>query len=123
MHLNYELQLQETARVIRLHVQRVDHHLAAELKEVLYLQSLEEPPTVVLDLSEVQEMDSSGLGALLFGKRQIHARGGDLLLVGVASSVLSMIKIAQLSHVFSVFETVEEALASLGENGSNQAGG
>ncbi|RMG64244.1 MAG: anti-sigma factor antagonist [Calditrichaeota bacterium] len=123
MNLNYALEVRQQARIVRLKAERVDHQVAARLKEVLYLQSREDPPAIVLDLSEVKEMDSSGLGALLFGKRQANARGGDLLLVGVAQAIGTMIQIAQLGHVFATFTSVDQALAFLDENKPNHSDG
>jgi anti-sigma B factor antagonist len=67
---------------------------------------------IILDMNNVSEIDSSGLGALLFGKRQADNAGGNIVLVAVHPSVQSIIRIAQLSRVFDMYNSVDEALSA-----------
>jgi anti-anti-sigma factor len=60
----------------------------------------------------VTEIDSAGLGALLFGKRQATGIEGELKLVGASESVQNMIRIAQLSRVFEMHSSIEEAISA-----------
>jgi anti-sigma B factor antagonist len=91
----------------------VDHNNAASLKEKVFLEIADGENRIILNLNNISDLDSSGLGALLFGKRQAENAGGDMVLAGVSSSVRTMIRIAQLTHVFKIFPDVEKAIEFL----------
>ncbi len=65
---------------------------------------------IVLDLSDVTFIDSSGLGALIACLKVIG--DGDLVLCGARDTVASMFKLTRMNKVFRVFATTEEALAA-----------
>ena len=110
MQLRYKSQETDGVLVFSLEEESISHDLASELKELVFLKIAEGFTKIVLDLSDVKEIDSSGLGALLFGKRQASGNQGDLRLVGASESVQNMIRIAQLSRVFEIHDTVQEAI-------------
>lgn len=78
------------------------------------LQSLKENnrTSVVLDLSDVQFMNSSGLGLLISGLTTLRNAGGDVRLAGVGERIQSLLVITKLNHVFQRFDSVEDAVAS-----------
>jgi anti-sigma B factor antagonist len=67
---------------------------------------------VVLDLSQLKFVDSSGLGAMLFCLRQLHGTGGDLRLCGMTKSVRALFELVRMHRVFQIFNTREEAAES-----------
>ncbi|HEX9774310.1 MAG TPA: STAS domain-containing protein [Actinomycetota bacterium] len=67
---------------------------------------------LVLDLSHVSFLDSSGLGALIAGYKRVRERGGRLVLVATSRAVLNVLSLTGLDGVFQVFPTVDEALAT-----------
>ncbi len=67
---------------------------------------------VVADLSEVNWMNSSGLGILISALTTIRNAGGDLKLASVTERVKSLLKITKLLSVFNVYENTGEAIAS-----------
>ena len=67
---------------------------------------------VVIDLSWVQTMNSSGLGALISGLNMMRQAGGDLKLTGVNDKVDKLLVITKLHSVFESFTSVKEAVAS-----------
>ena len=113
MQLQYNTQEIEGKLVFSLQEEKITHELASKLKELIFLKIAEGHSKIVLDLTKVKEIDSSGLGALLFGKRQATGSGGDLLLVGTSETVENMIRIAQLSRVFQSYKNVKDAVESL----------
>ncbi len=68
---------------------------------------------IVLDLSEVDFIDSSGLGALVSSLKAI-GDGGDLVVCGVSEAVMSLFRLTRMNRVFSMFGGREEAIRSLG---------
>lgn len=66
---------------------------------------------LVVDLSGVSFIDSSGLGALLSGYKNANLRSGSFILAGLQPRVQSMFELTRLHRVFDIFPTVEDALA------------
>ena len=67
---------------------------------------------LVLDLSGVDFVDSTGLGALLGPRRRGHAFHGSLALVIPNGSVKKVFTITGLEKVFAIHDTLDEAMAA-----------
>jgi anti-sigma B factor antagonist len=67
---------------------------------------------VVLDLSRLQFMNSSGLSLLIGGASTLKNAGGALKLCGASDKITGLIKITRLEGVFESFPTIEAAVAS-----------
>jgi len=65
----------------------------------------------VIDLSEVEFMDSTGLGSMLSCLRTIKAKGGTLRLCSLSSEVKQLFEMVMMDRVFEIFDTPEAALA------------
>jgi anti-sigma B factor antagonist len=97
--------------LLTLKEERIDAHNAAELKDRI-LKVLEEGgETLVIDLSQVQFIDSSGLGALLSGFKNANLRASGFALAGLQPRVRSMFELTRLHRVFEIYPGLEEALA------------
>lgn len=71
---------------------------------------LDEFNQVLFDLSQLQFVDSSGIGAILSCLRTLDASNGDLKLCGVTKSVRTIFQLVRMHRVFEIFNTKEEAL-------------
>ena len=67
---------------------------------------------LVLDLQEVQFLDSSALSVLVGGLRQLQAEGGDLSLVCTEPRILQLFQITNLEDVFTIHDSVEAATSA-----------
>lgn len=67
---------------------------------------------VVLDLSKVDFMDSTGLGAMLSCLRALKGKGGALKLTGLTSDVAQLFEIVMMDRVFEIYPSPEEAAES-----------
>ena len=67
---------------------------------------------VILDLSGVPWINSTGLGILITGYHHIKAAEGTMMICNVKERVLSIFYISQLENIFDVYETRDEALAA-----------
>ena len=65
---------------------------------------------VILDLSGVPWINSTGLGILITGYHSIKAAEGTMKICNVKERVLSIFYISQLENIFDVYETRGEAL-------------
>lgn len=101
------------AVVIQIRESRLDAHNSAELKVELLKLFESGKRNIVIDLSEVRFVDSSGLGVLVSGFKNASARNGSLNLCGLQQQVRSMFELTRLHRVFDIFQTREEALAAI----------
>lgn len=69
---------------------------------------------VVVDLSGVEQMDSTGLGSLIGAMKKVVEQGGDLRLAALQKRVRLVFEITRTHRVFEIFDTVEEALRAAG---------
>jgi len=68
---------------------------------------------VILDMSGVPWINSTGLGILITGYHSIKAAEGSMMICNVKERVLSIFYISQLENIFDVYETREEALKAV----------
>ena len=110
--MNITLDNKDGSTVVRFHEERLDAHNSKELKDYL-LELLDNgAKNLILDLSEVRFVDSSGLGALLSGHKNAGLRDVRFALAGVQSRVQSMFELTRLTRVFDIYPGVEDALAN-----------
>jgi anti-anti-sigma factor len=67
---------------------------------------------VVLQLDQVEFIDSSGLGALVRLTQAARSKGGDLKLSGVPARILKTLQMTNLSSQFEIYDSVEEAITA-----------
>lgn len=87
----------------------LDANNAKEFKRNMSF-SLAERSKVVFDLSRLQFVDSSGLGAILSCLRQLNASGGDLKLCGMTKPVRVLFELVRMHRVFDIYNSKEEAV-------------
>ncbi|MBN2366629.1 MAG: STAS domain-containing protein [Calditrichaeota bacterium] len=109
MEIQIDVSRDDSVVVFTILDKEVNRSNSASLKEKIFVEIAEGNNKIILDLKNVAEMDSSGLGALLFGKRQASNSEGNILLVSVNPAIQSLLRIAQLNRVFDTFESVEDA--------------
>ena len=65
---------------------------------------------LVLDLTHVRFMDSSGLGAMLSCLRLLNGKHGDLKLCGTSAQVRGAFELVRLHRIFDIYNSREEAV-------------
>ena len=102
----------EGKTILTVTEERLDASNSSELRETLLSLLEEGGQRLVVDLSPVSFIDSSGLGALLSGFKTANLRSGTLVLAGLQPRVQSMFELTRLHRVFEIFPSVAEALGS-----------
>ena len=100
--------------IASLPVRELDAGNAGELKRAI-TPVLESSTRVVLDLSRLEFVDSSGLGAILSCLRQLAARGGDLKLCCTTKHVRAAMELVRMHRVFAIYDSRDEAVAAFGD--------
>ncbi|MCV3270225.1 STAS domain-containing protein [Roseobacter sinensis] len=103
---------EEQLRIVSVLGSRIDAAVALEFKDAMRIQTEDGPDTVVLDLSEVQFIDSSGLGAIVASMKTLGANR-KMALAGLTPTVERVFQLTRMDSVFSVFSTLDSALAEL----------
>lgn len=103
---------EEQLRIVSVQEDRIDAAVALEFKDAMRVQTEDGPATVVLDLSKVQFIDSSGLGAIVAAMKNMGAER-KMALAGLTPTVERVFKLTRMDSVFSVFSTLDGALAEL----------
>ena len=65
---------------------------------------------LVLDLSRLRFVDSSGLGAFISCLRKLNAKGGDLKLCGMSKQVRAVFELVRMHKVFDILGSTEDAV-------------
>lgn len=89
----------------------IDLHRSPEIKDLLRPLVQRKAPRILLDLSDVTYMDSSGLAVVIEALQSVLAYGGKFGLFGLQESVRSIFEIARLDQVFEIFPDQAAALA------------
>jgi anti-sigma B factor antagonist len=97
--------------VIQILEARLGADKAASFKQTIGRYQQAGNKKLILDLSRVEFIDSSGLGAILSVRKQL-GDDGDLVICGATEAVASMFKLTRMDRIFAIHATLEEALAA-----------
>lgn len=100
------------ALVIKLVGNRLDAAAAPDFKETVTSRIDAGEDTILLDLSSVDFIDSSGLGALVVLLKRMSP-SGKLAVCGLCDAAFNMFRLTRLDQVFPLFPSQAEALNAL----------
>ncbi|HEX2805487.1 MAG TPA: STAS domain-containing protein [Kineosporiaceae bacterium] len=96
-------------RIVRV-TGEVDVNTGPKLRDHLLALVAGGEHDIVVDLSEVSFLDSSGLGVLVMVHKRIRTAGGALRLAGCQPEVVSIFHVTALDRVMEMYSTVEDAV-------------
>jgi anti-sigma B factor antagonist len=96
------------ARVVKL-AGELDLYNAGEVREALSRAAADGPQRIVVDLSEVEFIDSTALGVLIEARTKLDNRRA-LMLAAPALETRRVLEISGLDRLFTVHQSVPEAL-------------
>lgn len=95
--------------VVRVQSRRIDAAVAIQFKDDMRAISDGGAGTVILDLSHVDFLDSSGLGAVVAAMKYVGT-DRSLELAALSPTVAKVLKLTCMDRVFKIHGSVEEAL-------------
>lgn len=95
--------------VVKVNGDRIDASAAIGFKEAVRTASADGDGAVLLDLTDVQFIDSSGLGAIVASMKAL-GKERTMVLAGLTENVAKVFKLTRMDSVFAVFATIEAAL-------------
>jgi anti-sigma B factor antagonist len=90
----------------------IDLHVSPEMRASLRAIIDEKPKRLVVDLSRVPYVDSSGIAVLIGAMQSLELEGGVFMLAGAQEAVQTILESARLDQYFRLFPSVEAALAA-----------
>jgi anti-sigma B factor antagonist len=110
MHLQVETERRGDYTVLQPQGE-IDFATGPQLKDAISECLIAGDVHLVVDLSKVDFIESTGLGALIGGRRRAHTLKGSLTLVCTEEQMLKIFRITGLDKVFTINDTVEQATA------------
>ncbi|HEY3332365.1 MAG TPA: STAS domain-containing protein [Capsulimonadaceae bacterium] len=91
----------------------IDIYTAPLFKESIIGLVDEGHANILIDMTNVAFMDSSGFGTLLSASKPLRPMGGSLSLTGCNEAISRMLEITRLNTLVPVYKTLDEALAKV----------
>jgi anti-sigma B factor antagonist len=90
----------------------VDVYTAPKLRETLIELVAQGSYHLVVNMEEVDFLDSTGLGVLVGGLKRVRAHDGSLRLVCTQERILKIFRVTGLAKVFPIHASVDDAVAT-----------
>lgn len=111
--MNISIKSIDGRKILSLLEERLDSACSAQFRDTIVDLLEEDGQPLIVDLSAVGFMDSSGLGALFIAKKMARQRSASFVLVGLQPRVLVMLDLSRMTDLFEVFPRIEDALAKI----------
>jgi anti-sigma B factor antagonist len=92
----------------------VDVFTSPRLKQEIVERAESGTKRLIVDLSKVEYLDSTGLGVLIGGLKRFREVEGNLALLGPGMRILRIFEITGLDKIFDIYQSEEEAAAKEG---------
>jgi len=103
----------EKARILDVEGE-IDVYTSPELKQKIVEYTEAGVKSLVINLSKVEYLDSTGLGVLIGGLKRLREASGNLSLVAPGMRILRIFEITGLDKIFDIYPSEEEAIAKEG---------
>lgn len=100
----------------------VDVYTAAQLRSALDAVISRGHTRLIVDLDDVDFLDSTGLGVLVARLKLVRVQDGWIRLVCSAEKILRVLRITGLDKVFPIHETIDQAAQDPGASGNSAVG-
>lgn len=110
--MQYQTTIKAAHTIISL-TGEIDLQTSPEAREQL-LELLKDRRHVLVDMSAVEYIDSSGIASLVEALQYAKSNGLSFGLVEISQATQQVIRLARLDKVFSLYDTVEDGLAATG---------
>jgi len=109
--MQHEITEQEGAVIVSFEGD-VDLQTSPDARKVL-LECVQRKKPILVDLSKVGYIDSSGVASLVECFQSARKVGQNLALVSVSDGALRVLQLARLDKVFKICDTVEDGIAAI----------
>lgn len=107
---HFEWELRNEFLVLRVNARRATVDMAPDLKDRLFSEIENGNTHIIIDFSYVEFVDSSFLGALVAGLKEVKSREGEIKISGLHPHVRITFELTRLDHLFNIYQTIEQAM-------------
>ncbi|WP_392339294.1 STAS domain-containing protein [Moritella marina] len=107
--MQHEIINQGQCTVLQINEERFDARLAPDFRTQLTALAQSVDAHLVIDLTQVRFMDSSGLGAVMAGYKML--RGKKLSVVNPQRAVKELLKLTRMDQLITCYESIDDAIA------------
>ncbi len=107
--MRIEKNIEERYTIIKISEQKLNSDIAPKLKSEFIALNADGVSNIIVNLQDVEYIDSSGLSALLTANRLCTNAGGVFVICCLTSFVEQLIVITKLEEVFNIIPTQSEA--------------
>ncbi|MBP2243237.1 anti-sigma B factor antagonist [Cytobacillus eiseniae] len=101
--MNISIEMKENDQFTSVDISgEIDAYTAPKLRESLFHLSEKEGGTMVINLSGVSYMDSTGLGVFVGVYKNIRSNNGQLYLQGLSARLMRLFEITGLSNIMDI---------------------
>ncbi len=111
--MDYSKEIIDKVVLININLSEASLNQSEDFKKFLYDSTDLTSPKLVLDMIEIEYMDSSFIGALVAGLKNVLAKGGEMALININNDVMALFELTRLDKVFKIYNTKQEALEEL----------
>ncbi|MDA0107871.1 STAS domain-containing protein [Vibrio sp. La 4.2.2] len=108
--MNYEVSNNDLFTVVEVQESRFDAKLAPTFRQSMEDIQGDIKPNLLLDLSNVNFMDSSGLGAVMAVYKLLRDR--QIAIVGAKQPVRDLLKLTRMDRLVKTYDTIEDAMTA-----------
>jgi anti-sigma B factor antagonist len=111
-----ELRIRKNQEIYIIDIQgELDLYNSYKLKELLGKMLEKKIERFIINLNEVEYIDSSGIGALIYVSSTLKKLNHKLAITNIHGSVKRVIEMTKLMGFFPVAETLDEAIKKVGD--------
>lgn len=93
---------------------RIDGYSLAHIeKQFIHAIARGNPPEIIVNMQQVDFMDSAALAFLIKIEKRCAASDGKMILVGIPPQVLQIFRLTNLEHYFSICDTEQRAMLAI----------
>ena len=107
--MNVSSTTEDSLQVVAIEESRIDAAVAVQFKDAMREKTQNSADVVILDLSKVEFIDSSGLGAIVATMKHL-GRDRKLALAGLTPTVDKVFRLTRMDGIFPLFRTLDGAL-------------
>lgn len=119
LRLDYEVQQVAGLPVLCVSGE-IDIYTAPLFKQAVVNLVSEGNRDVIIDLSKVTFMDSSGFGTLLGATKRLRPVGGGLHLASPNSTIQRMLRLTRLDTIMQIYDTTQAAVQAVQQGGAGE---
>jgi len=91
----------------------IDLDSSPEVRKTILNETQRKHPRLIIDLTGVSYMDSSGIATLVEGLQYANQYQGQFLIAGIGPGVREVFELSRLDKVFKIYENINQALEQI----------